>query len=168
MKADSRAGASMLVHATRFDPQAYPWLSWRWAVERFVDGEDLSQKHGSDASGRVYVYFDTIGMPWQKRNVDYVWSAVLPVGALVVSPFAHTSKMIVAESGRDHADQWRLEAHNLVEDYHRCFGPKTMPAVVAIGLMTDTDSAHGQGLAYFTDVRVSQQQPVEPNAPASP
>ena len=155
LQASSQSGASILVTSLRVDPRTHPWLTWRWRIDRFVEGEDLRRKEGSDASARVYAYFDTPGLPWQKRNIDYVWSATLPVGTMLESPYSKHSKILVVESGRDHPATWRTVERNLLDDYRRCFGADP-PTLVALGLMTDTDSTHTDALAYYDDLALGR------------
>ena len=154
LKAHSVSAASMLLHPVRFNPHRYPRLSWSWRVEHPVAGEALERKEGSDAAARLYVYFETRGLPWQKRSIDYVWSNTLPVETMLTSPFSSISKMIVAERGTDAPGQWRTEERNLAEDYARAFGGNP-PDVVAIGVMTDTDSMSGEAIAYYDDLQIS-------------
>jgi hypothetical protein len=163
LRADSRNGASILLASVPFDPARFAWLSWDWRVDRFVRGEALHQKHGSDASARVYVYFETGGLPWQKRNIDYVWSSALPVGTVLESAFSSESKMIIVDSGAASVGQWRTVERNLVEDYKRCFGRGPLPKVIAIGIMTDTDNTGGDASAYFDDLRISRLPAPPPN-----
>ena len=137
----------------------YPWISWRWRVDQFVEGENLRRKNGSDASARVYVYFETSGLPWQKRNIDYVWSRTLPTDTILTSAFSPTSKIVVVESGTEHQGTWRSARRNLEEDYRRCFNTADLPAVTAIGLMTDADNTHAEALAYFDDIAISRTPP---------
>jgi hypothetical protein len=158
LKAHSRSGASILLCPFRFDPDIYEWLSWRWRVDRLVEEEDLSRKGGSDAAARVYVYFATQGLPWQKRNIDYVWSAHLPVGTLLSSAYSGQSKILVVDSGPAHLGKWRTVNRNIEEDYERCFG-QDPPDVVAIGLMVDTDNTRSEALAYFDDLMISRNKP---------
>jgi len=160
LRAHSRGGASILLYPFRFDPDTYEWLTWRWRVERLVDREDLTQKSGSDASARVYVYFDTGGLPWQRRNLDYVWSAHLPVGTILSSALSESSKIIVAESGTEHLGRWRTVSRNIEDDYEACFG-EDPPDVVAIGVMADTDNTHSEAIAFFDDLRVTRDRPSE-------
>jgi len=159
LKARSEGGASILLSAVDFDPDTYEWLSWEWRVEQPVEGERLERKDGSDAAARVYVYFETGGLPWQKRSIDYVWSASLPVGTVLSSAYSSTSKIIVVDGGPQTLFRWRRFARNLEEDYRLCFGEEA-PHVVAIGLMTDTDNTKGQALAYFDELRVTRSSPL--------
>jgi len=121
-----------------------------------VEGEALDWKDGSDAAARVYVYFASRGLPWQKRNLDYVWSASLPVGTLLSSAYSSTSKILVVESGSASLGQWRTVERNLEDDFERAFGRQDLPDVIAIGLMSDTDNTGGDALAYFDELRVSR------------
>jgi hypothetical protein len=155
LKAESRDGASILVAQVHFDPDTYEWLSWEWRVDQLVEKEALDRKDGADAAARVYVYFESVGLPWQKRNIDYVWSASLPVGTILTSPYASSSKVIVVESGSSSVGRWKTVERNLEEDYKRCFGGR-LPPVVAIGIMSDTDNTHGAALTYFDEVRISR------------
>ncbi len=156
LRAYSRNGASILLTRLSVNPATCAWFSWGWRVDQFVEGEALERKHGSDASARVYVYFDVGGLPWQKRNIDYIWSASLPAGTVLESAFSSESKIIVVESGTSAAGQWRTVERNLKADYERCFGKGPLPRVIAIGRMTDTDNTDGEALAYFDDLRVSR------------
>ena len=156
VKATSHAAASILLTPVTFDPDQQASLSWDWRVEQPVAHEALERKNGSDAAARVYVYFDTRGLPWQKRGIDYVWSAHLPVGTVLDSAFSSNSKILVVESGAEHVGQWRHVERNLVEDYARCFGKRAPPNVVAIGLMTDTDNTGGDAVAYFDEVTIGR------------
>ncbi|MBI3324941.1 MAG: DUF3047 domain-containing protein [Candidatus Omnitrophica bacterium] len=159
LKADSRAAASVLLHAVEFDVHDYPWLSWRWRVDQLVEKEDLRRKRGSDASARVYVYFNnTGGLPWQKRSLDYVWSGSLPVGTQLRSAYTNQSKIVVMDSGTEHLGQWRRVSRNLLEDYRRLFGEEP-PKAAAVGLMVDTDNTRSQASARFDDVMISRQRP---------
>ena len=157
LRADSHDGASILLHPISFNPDNVEWISWDWRVDAFVQGEALERKEGSDASARVYVYFDLGALPWQKRNIDYVWSASLPAGTILSSIFSSESKIIVVESGTDSARTWRTVERNLRDDYVRCFGRGPLPRVLAVGIMTDTDNTKADALAYFDSFRVSRQ-----------
>ena len=160
LRVESRNEASILLRPMRFDAQTYPWLSWDWRVDHHVEREALSDKSGSDAAVRVYVYFDSQGLPWQKRSLDYVWSASLPVGTVMHSAFSSDSKIIVVDSGSP--GQWRHVERNLQEDFERSFG-KPMPPVIAIGVMGDSDNTEGESLAYLDELRLSRK----PRSPAS-
>jgi hypothetical protein len=163
--AESSEGASILVTAVSLDPRVSPWLSWTWRVDQPVEGEALEHKWGSDASARLYVYFETPGLPWQKRNLDYVWSAVLPVGTSMKSAFTAQSQILVVTAGAPAVGRWHAIERHLGEDYRHAFGGEP-PKVVAIGVMNDSDDTRSAAVAYFDDVRVSRA-PLHPEAAAS-
>ncbi len=158
LRATSQASASILLTEVQFDPKAYPWLSWRWRVDELVKGESLEHKRGSDCAARVYVYFDTRGLPWQKRSLDYVWSGLLPVGQVLSSAFSDQSKIVVVESGSGALGQWRQGARNIAADYRQAFGGD-VPRVLAVGVMTDTDNTGSSALAYVDDITISGRRP---------
>ena len=158
LKAESRGAASILLSSIIVDPKTDAWLSWEWRVDQLVDGEALGRKAGSDAAARVYVYFDSPGMIWQRHSIDYVWSASLPVGTVLDSAFSSASKILVAESGPQTLGQWRAVVRNIDDDYERCFG-KEPPKVIAVGVMSDTDNTRGAALAYFDELRISRVRP---------
>lgn len=159
--ASSHGGASLLLTPLRFDSHLSGWLSWRWRVDRLVAEEDLTRKEGSDAAARVDVYFDTPGLPWQKRSLDDVWSATLPVRTILSRPFSKQAKILVVESGLAHIGQWQTVSRNLAEDYHRCFG-QAPPDVVAIGLMTNADNTRTEAAAYYDEPVIARAPPTSP------
>lgn len=158
LRAASRDTGSILLAALKFDPEDHEWISWRWRVDTFVEGENLKTKRGSDAPARVYVYFDTPGLPWQRRNIDYVWSDTLPVGTILPSAFSKASMIVVVESGRKHQGQWRRVARDLEADYKACFG-EDPPEALAVGIMVDSDNTDSASLAYFDDLVISGRRP---------
>src|SRR6185295_18207597 len=117
LRAVSQDSASILLAPMQFSPETYEWLTWDWRVDQFVDGEALERKDGSDAPARVYVYFETMGLPWQKRSLDYVWSKTLPKDTLMDSAFSSASRILVIESGQETAGQWRTEQRSLRQDF---------------------------------------------------
>ena len=153
--ATSTAAASILLHKLHVETSRTLRLEWRWRVDELVEGEALDQKGGSDAAARLYVYFDTGTFPWQKRSLNYVWSASAPVGTILTSAFSARAKIIVVESGREHLGRWRTVTRNLAEDYYRAFGDEP-PAMVAVGLMSDSDNTRSSTSAYFDDLRLSE------------
>lgn len=172
LKAHSNNAASILLAPFRFKPDRYPWLSWRWRVDALLEHEDLRTKAGSDAVARVYVYFDTPGLPWQKRNLDYLWSSSLPAGTILPSAFADSSMVVVVEGGPEHLGTWRAVTRNIPDDYRRCFGADP-PDVLAIGLVTDSDSTHTEATAYYDEILLTTHPPesfpeAQPQPPAPP
>ena len=167
LKAASRAGASMLVAPLRVRLDAQTWLSWRWRVDQPVAGENLREKRRSDAAARVYVFFNTKGFPWQKRQLDYVWSSALPEGTVLTSPCSRAARIIVVAGSGEHLGRWQTVRRNVLSDYRRCFGQEP-PEVVGIGVMTDTDNTGRDALAYYDDVTWRRESPDPLSTPETP
>ena len=159
LRAESHHSSSILVHPVRFDPRQYPWVQWRWRVEELVANASLAVKDRSDAAARLYVYFDTPGLPWRKRAVQYVWATEDPVGSTITSPFGIQVKIIVVESGPSYLNAWKTETRNVLEDYRASFREEP-PAVVAVGFMTDSDSTGNEGIGYLDEIRILHDAPV--------
>ena len=166
LRAESSDSASILLTEMSFDPRLSPWFSWAWRVDQFVEGEALERKSGSDASARVYVYFETPDLPWQKRNLDYVWSAVLPVGTSMRSAFSSQSHIVVVTTGTPSSGRWQTVERHLAEDYQRSFGEEP-PKVIAIGVMNDTDDTRSKAVAYIDELRVSRTPSTQTNHTAA-
>ena len=154
LRAESQENASLLLAPVSIDPRRSPWISWSWRVDQLVDGEALDRTSGSDAAARLYVYFDTPGLPWQKRNLDYVWSAVLPIGTSMRSPFGSHLNLIVVERGTESLGRWQRVERDVVEGYRRSFGEEPPKKIIAIGLMSDSDNTGSRAVAYFDDLRI--------------
>ncbi len=58
VKAESNESASGLTKKIRFNPKEYPYLSWRWKVNKAIAGTDVTLKSGDDYAARIYVMFD--------------------------------------------------------------------------------------------------------------
>lgn len=155
LRAQSSGGASIMLSELRFQPGPNQWVSWEWRVDRHVDGEALESKEGSDVAARVYVYFSAkgISLPWKRPSIDYVWSAYLPVGTVLESPYSSDAKIIVATSGKENTGEWMRIVRNIHDDYKLVFGGE-VPEVVAIGVMTDSDNTNGESLAYFDNLEI--------------
>ena len=159
--AKSKKACSGLIYKIKFDPQKYPMLSWKWKVIEFPNKNIGKNMKGGwleqdDYAARVYIIFPS----WLFMNIkciEYVWDENLPKGKILTSPYFENIKLIVAESGKQNADQWVMEEHNIYEDYKQAFGKK--PGYVgAIALMTDSDNTLSTAEALYTDIKVGYKK----------
>jgi hypothetical protein len=173
LEARSDGAASGLIHAVRFDPKAFPVLTWRWKVTGLISKADNTRARSEDSPVRIVVAFE--GDRKKLKPMDqlvftqfrmlaktelpyatlmYIWENRAAPGTVIDS--AHTSriKMIVAASGEGDVGKWTERSVNLYEDYRRAFG-EDPPAVKWIGVMTDTDNTGQAAHAYYGDIRVS-------------
>jgi hypothetical protein len=152
LRADSHGGASMLVAHVQYDPDKFEWLTWEWRVDRFAgDAADLQ-----DLPARVSVFFDTTGLPWDQRRLDYVWSPMGGAEQLLADPESRQVRTIVADGGQDQLGRWRRVSRNLEDDYERAFEEHPV-RVVAIGFMSDADDSRAEAVAYLDNLVVSRR-----------
>jgi hypothetical protein len=140
----------------KYDPEEYPFLSWRWKVTRLPEKGDVRFKETDDYGARVYVIFPRF-LKWKTKTINYIWERTLPEGESVPNPWLPKNAiMIVAESGEDSLGKWVTERRNVYEDYRRIFGDHP-PKVGAIAVMTDADNTSGVAEAYYDDLIISDE-----------
>lgn len=146
-------------------------LSWRWRTDALVPGADNRERAREDAPLRVMLAFDgdRASLPkveQQRFNrarkiagrdlpyavLMYIWSEQVPVDTVI--PSTHTSqvKMLVVASGPAGLGQWQSVRRNVAADYRRAFGAEP-GAVVAVGVMTDTDNTGEKAVGEYADLR---------------
>lgn len=178
LKVEANDSYGNLVHRVQVPLDASIALSWRWRVEKFIDGADLHARAGDDGAAKLCVFFnlptDRLPVSEQLRlaaarkvsgedvpseTLCYVWDAKAPVGETVVNAFTRRIRMMVLRSGSaSSTDGWATERRNLLADYRRAFGDEsggTTPDIAAVAVSADADNTHGSGLSYFTDLSLS-------------
>jgi len=154
----SDRSASTLAFPVRADITDSPLLSWRWKVSRAVDGSDFRQKAGDDYAARVYVLFD---LPPERLSVGermkisaarllngvdipaaalcYVWGNKQAAGESAPNPYTDRVRMIVVDSGNEHAGQWQTVTRDVVADFKSAFG-EPVPPIAGLAVSADTDN----------------------------
>ncbi len=168
LRATSDAAAASV--ATMLDP-ASPQrrvLAWRWKVSRVIQGADLATKAGDDFAARVYVLFGDEALTGFERlqlgiarmiygrelpafALCYVWDNSHPVGTSVWNAYTDRVRMIVMESGAEHAGEWVRESRDVVDDFQAAFG-RAAPPVAGVALAADTDNTGEAVVTHFGDV----------------
>ena len=175
VKAESTGSASGLTKMTRFNPKEYPYLSWRWKVNKNIPGSDVTSKSGDDYAARVYVVFeyDFDDLPKEEKSrvrmykffngklpplatLNYIWGNKMSVGHIVPSPYTQRVKMITLRNKKSALDQWHSEERNIYEDYKKAFAEEPKD-VISVAIMTDTDNTKSMALSYFGDISVSKK-----------
>jgi hypothetical protein len=59
----------------------------------------------------------------------------------------------VVESGAERLNQWLSYERNIKADYEKAFG-EAPGALIAIGLMTDTDNTRSQAQAWYGTIQL--------------
>ncbi|MBL8374251.1 DUF3047 domain-containing protein [Accumulibacter sp.] len=166
----SDRSASSLALAKRIDPAVTPLLRWRWRVSNALAGSDLQRKVGDDYAARVYVLFD---LPPERLGVGdrmkmaaarllhgaelpaaalcYVWGTAQAAGESGWNAYTDRLRMIVVDSGKAHAGQWRDVVRDVAADFRAAFGDP-LPLISGIALGADTDNTGERVEARFGDL----------------
>ncbi|HXF77977.1 MAG TPA: DUF3047 domain-containing protein [Usitatibacter sp.] len=164
-----------VAHRMSVDPAAVPRLSWRWKVDRVVEGARLERKGKEDFAARVYVSFEypeemlSFGtrakLAIARTFFDFVPSAALcyvwdnrhAIGTGAWSPHFDHVRVVVLESGNAKAGQWIGEARDIEADFRAAFpawkGP--LPRVNGLIVGNDTDQTAEEATAWFGDLRLA-------------
>ena len=174
VKAESNESASGLTKIVQFNPKEYPYLSWRWKVNKAISGTDVTSKSGDDYAARIYVMFkyDVKDLPedeqsrvnWYKffngklpplATINYIWGNKMELGRIVSSPYTERVKMVILKNKKSLLQKWHTEERNIYEDYKKAFGEEPKD-VISIAIMTDTDNTNSMAESYFGDIVVSK------------
>ena len=157
LRADSEASASGLVRRSRIDLHRYPWLNWRWRVDRRLEGGDETTRAGDDYAARVYVIVSGGVRFWNTRAVNYVWAAQSQKGDAWPNAYAGDKAMMLAlRSATDPTGTWYSEKRNVREDFKTLHGID-IRHIDAVAVMTDTDNGDGHATSYYGDIFFSSQ-----------
>lgn len=141
VQANTRGGASGLIHRLHRPVTGDLTLSWRWKVANTYPHGDARHKAGDDYPARVYVAFEfqperagfferakrkavevLFGETLPGNALNYIWANRLPRGTRIANAYTDRTVMIAVESGPEAAGQWRMERRNLARDYREAFG----------------------------------------------
>ena len=146
-------------------------VSWRWKIDRVVDGARLGTRDGDDFAARVYVSFeipaDELSLGERARlalarlvygdvpsaAICYVWDNHHPKGHSIWSPHADRVRIVVLQSGNAQAGRWIEERRDLAADFRSAFG-RAAPRMTGIAAGNDTDQSGESATAWFGDFRL--------------
>ncbi len=171
LKVQAASSASMLRQSVRVEPHQLGQLRFSWMVPALIDAADLSQQAGDDSPVRVVLAFDgnrarfsskdaalselselLTGEPMPYATLMYVWSNHKAAGTVVVNPRTGRIRKLVMESGPGRLRQWLDYERDVRADFVNAFG-EAPGALLAIGIMTDTDNTQSQAQAWYGPVR---------------
>jgi Protein of unknown function (DUF3047) len=178
LRLDARASYGNLVHPLALPAGVPPLrLAWRWRVERFADGSDLSIKAGDDTALKVCALYDMplSSVPFFERlllrfarsrsgehlpaaTVCYVWDRLLPAGARAHNAYTRRLRYIVLQGPPAPTGAWRTERRDLAADFMRVFGDETseLPPLIAIAVGADADNTKSESRAYLSDLHLER------------
>ena len=174
LRADADASMASVMHPLHFDPHDHPVVEWRWKITHLLRKSNMTTKSGDDFPARFYVLFDydIARLPFATRAkirvarvlfgedvplavLCYVWDGKSLQGVSAWSPYTDRVRMIVAESGDAHLNQWVTVRRNIVDDFRAAFG-EDPPDVSGVAVATDTDNTGESATAFYGDIRFSQ------------
>lgn len=147
-------------------------LSWRWRVERLLQGTDLKSRQGDDVALKVCALFDMprervpfverqlmrlaesrAGEALPNATLCYVWDPAWPEGSILPNVYSRRVRYVtLGTSGRT----WQLVRRNLAGDFMRAFGDEAekVPGLLAIAVGADADNTGGSSLGWIGDLEL--------------
>jgi hypothetical protein len=170
LKANAQSSASMLRVPVRIEPNALGRVDFSWLVPALIANADMAQRDKDDSPVRLILAFEGDRSTFSPKNATlnelarlltgeempyatlmYVWCNKRPVGSVIHSPRTDRIRKIVVESGAQGLEQWRNYERDIRADYVRAFG-EPPGALLAIGLMSDSDNTHSNAVAWYGPV----------------
>jgi hypothetical protein len=125
-------------------------LQWRWKIDKTPRHGTETDIKSFDHSARLFVAFHSkLGPP---RTINYVWANQTKPNESFEHPRSSRARFIVLQNGNDRAQEWITELRDLSADWARLFGDSSPPAIVGIGLMTDSDGTKDRVTAWYDDL----------------
>jgi hypothetical protein len=176
-QADAQSAVSMLRQSVHVPPEQLGALKFSWHVPALIDGADMGQRDADDSPVRVVLAFEGDRSQFSARNamlnelsraltgeempyatLMYVWCNHRPVGTVIANPRTDRIQKIVVESGAHRLKHWQDYERNIRADFEKAFG-EPPGALVAIGLMTDSDNTRSSARAWYGDVQLVRPLP---------
>ena len=167
LKARTKDRGSIIAKACNYSLKEFPVITWRWRALMFPEGADERFKHSGDSVAGIYIIFPSLINPGKLTNklgfkvpvpdrmkpecIKYVWSASLPIGTVIDSPYASKTKIVVLQNGTSPTNRWITEEVNVYEDYRKLFS-KEPDEVQAVGILTDADDTSSEAMADYDDI----------------
>jgi hypothetical protein len=174
LRVEAQKSYGTLVHALPHrtpDPSAQ--LSWRWRLDKGLQGTNLRERAGDDSPIKVCVSFD---LPLDKlgliersllrfaraasdevlpsATLCYVWDATLPTGTLLPNAYTARVRMLVVNNANQLLGRWVAHTRNVVADFRMAFAGEfdSVPAITAVLVGGDSDNTGGHSIGYVDDV----------------
>ncbi len=177
IRSESTSAASMLRYSLRVEPADMGKLRFSWKVPALIEGADLTQRDGDDSPVRVVLAFEGDRSSFSAKNamlselaraltgeelpyatLMYVWGNHREPGSVIINPRTDRIRKLVLESGPSQLNRWLDYERDIRVDYEKAFG-EAPGALLAIGIMTDTDNTRGSALAWYGPVTLMADTP---------
>ncbi len=155
LQATANKSCSALMTEVKIEPKNRIIARWCWKIDHVPTNSTDHIARSFDHTARVIIAFDTlIGPP---RTVNYLWANQEKIGAILPHPLSSRAQMLVLESGNERAGQWIAEERDVTADWHRMFGDKEMPAIVAVGVITDSENTGSQVKGCYRNLELCSE-----------
>jgi hypothetical protein len=167
LKARTKDRGSIIAKSCTYSLKEFPVITWKWRALLLPEGADERYKHSGDSVAGIYIIFPSIINPGNIANklgfklpvpdrlkpecIKYVWSASLPIGTVIDSPYAKKTKIVVLQNATSPLNKWVREEVNVYADYRRFFN-KEPEEVQAVGILTDADDTSSEAMADYDDI----------------
>lgn len=175
LRIESPGSYGNLVHELAPPAGAARQLSWRWRLERALDGAALQRKTGDDTAVKVCVLFEHAiarlpfferqqlrlarllsGEPLPAAALCYVWDPQQPAGSVLPNAYTRRLRWFVLQGSGSPIGHWRSEQRDLRADFLRAFGDEAseLPPIIAVLVGADADNSGGHGLAHVAELEL--------------
>lgn len=167
VKGRADASASMLRQRVRIEPSQLGRLRFSWLVPALIADADLALRDADDAPVRLVLAFEgdrsrfsakdaalsdlseaLTGEPLPYATLMYVWSNRGAPASVIRNPRTSRIRKMVMESGDGRLGQWLEYERDVRADFIAVFG-EPPGALLAVGIMTDTDNTRAQAQAWY-------------------
>jgi hypothetical protein len=139
-----------------FSIKDYPYLNWKWKVNRLPGKGDFLKKETDDQAAQIYTLFPRFPAKLNTEVVGYLWeSNPKNKGMEGESPAWPKSKVIVLQAGPEKLNQWVQEKRNVYEDYKKLF-KKEPPETGGITIYINTQHTQGRAESFFDHIYFSK------------
>jgi hypothetical protein len=141
--------ANALKKSFSWDTGEFPYLRWRWRVQKFPTGAKVLEGRKSDAAAQVYLLWK--GFPTY-YVLKYFWATDDKPGTLLEqgTPFIGKLRATVVRSGGK-PNEWQTETRNVAEDFRKYFGGDPPGKVRGLAILSDADETKSQSEADYDD-----------------
>jgi hypothetical protein len=170
--AESENSASMLRRALHVEPTSLGSVRFSWQVKQLIEAADLTDRDTDDSPVRLILAFDGDHGRLSLRNrimfelahavtgesppfatLMYVWENKAPTETVIHSGRTDRIRKIVLESGSSNLGDWRHYERDVAADFRKTFG-EDPGALIAVGLMTDSDNTQSSAKAWYGEVHL--------------
>jgi hypothetical protein len=136
-------------------------LTWRWRVPVAPRGADLRREATDDAALRIFVVFARQSMFERTPRTLFYCTGGDEAAGYARASFASPRLHVIRASGADANAGWEMIAVDPFADYQRIWG-EAPPAIVAVGIMQDTDQTRAATLADVQSLTWSPRHDATP------